>query len=92
MPAVFGLSSPSFIIEHGGKYYLTLSVLEYDPAAASDDTLGAGVRAIAAAFNGATPKLSAVKVSTSLTSAAQTRPRNVNMISMAQTNPIAPDD
>lgn len=93
MATVFGLSDPTFVIAKDGKYYLTLSVLEYDPAAiGASASLKAGVAAIAAAFNAGQKFEAAVVAFSMVTSAAQTRPRHVNVISMAQTNPIAPDE
>ncbi len=60
-----GLPEPRFIIKQGDKYYVTVSVLEYDAAApgltaAQKD----GAAQIAATFSGARPKLEAVEAPT----------------------------
>jgi hypothetical protein len=45
-----GLTDPKFIIKHGDKYYVTTSVLEYDPAhPTATAEQRAGVASIAAA-------------------------------------------
>ena len=31
LPGITGQVAPNFLIEHKGKFYLTLAVLEYDP-------------------------------------------------------------
>lgn len=96
MAKTIGLTSPSFIVESNGKYYLTLSVLEYDPEKARDDmTLAKGVDQIRNAYNGVATKLGSVEVvmNAQMMNAAQTEPRGVNYISYAQTKyVIEPDD
>jgi hypothetical protein len=57
-----GLSEPKFIIKLGDKYYVTLSVLEYDPnAAGASAAQKDGASQIAAAFASGQPKLQAVQ-------------------------------
>lgn len=50
MPA---LSSPSFIVERGGRFYVTLAVLEYDPDAAVTPEQKRGVEQIRDMFEAA---------------------------------------
>ena len=45
------LSDPTFIIEHGGRYYLTLAVLEYNPGDAKGESQVRGCREITELFN-----------------------------------------
>ena len=58
-----GLAEPKFIVKLGNKYYVTLSVLEYDPAATGASAAQKdGAQQIAAAFTSGEPKLQAVQV------------------------------
>jgi hypothetical protein len=58
-----GLAEPKFIVKLGDKYYVTLSVLEYDPnAPGASQAQKDGAAQIAAAFAGGQPKLQAVQV------------------------------
>ena len=59
-----GLPEPKFIIKLGDKYYVSLSVLEYDPnAAGATAAQQQGVAAIAAEFSAGHPKHQAVQAS-----------------------------
>ncbi len=75
-PSAAGLSEPCFIIKLGAKYYVTTSVLEYDPAAAGATAAQTqGVAEIAALFAAATPRLDACQVAQgAVTSRSETKP------------------
>ena len=62
-PSAAGQAEPCFIVKLGAKYYVTVSVLEYDPAAAGATAAQTqGVAEIAALFAAATPRLDACQV------------------------------
>lgn len=42
--------APRFLVKHDNKYYLTVAVLEYDPAAAKTDAERKGVEEVARYF------------------------------------------
>lgn len=71
-----GLAEPKFIIKLGDKYYVTLSVLEYDPNAPGASVAQKdGAAQVAAAFASGHPKLQAVEAPTpQLTAHMQTGP------------------
>jgi hypothetical protein len=57
------MEEPKFIIKLGDKYYVSVSVLEYDPAhPGATDAQKDGAAQIAAAFHDGHPKLQAVQV------------------------------
>ena len=45
------LSSPSFVIEDEGRYYVTVAVVEYDPAAADTPEKKKGVEDVRALYD-----------------------------------------
>jgi hypothetical protein len=60
-----GHPEPKFIVKLGGRYYVTVSVLEYDPnAAGATEAQKQGAAQIAATFENAPNKLQAVQVQT----------------------------
>ncbi len=58
-----GLEEPKFIIKLGDKYYVSVSVLEYDPnAAGATAAQKDGAAQVEAWFKAGQPKLQAVEV------------------------------
>ena len=77
-----GLNEPAFAIQAGGKIYLTLGVLEYDPSQTSDPTKLAVISDIEAMIE-AGPQLPAVQLTqgsgaTFANTNANTQPPNPN--------------
>lgn len=56
------LTGPTFIIQDGGKYYVSAAVLEYDPGKAGSPEQRDGVNRIVQLFNDSQQKMPATKV------------------------------